>query len=400
MKSILVVDDEVAVTNFILVFLMQTGRYDVTIVNDSRRVLPLLVEHSYDVILLDMDMPDVSGMDILRLVSQRRLPIPVVVLTGVGDVDLAVKAMKLGAFDYLIKPVEDETLLSSLDAAVQHGAVQASIRGLPSHLRREDLRHAAAFEQLVAGAPTMIHLFHTAEKVATTDLAVFMQGEMHTGKKTLARAIHSASRRRGAPFIVFDVRAHEPDQVAAAFFGRAPSSNGGNAAFEGALSQARGGTVYIMDIDMLSRTMQERLRMTMQSGLYYRDNSTTTRECEVRFIASSTHDLLSERHRGDFSADLLYHLAVNTLAIPPLRERREDIRLLAERFLQLEDADGRILGFAADFMKMLEAYDFPNNIRELRSIVRKAVIQEQGSLIGLYTMPDYVRAQVEGLADR
>jgi two-component system, NtrC family, response regulator HydG len=396
-KSILVVDDEVAVTNFIMVFLMQTGRYEVTVINDSRRVQPLLAERSFDVILLDMDMPEISGMDILRNVAQRRLPIPVVVLTGVADVDLAVKAMKLGAFDYLIKPVEDEILLSSLDAAVEHGTVQDSIRRLPAHLRREDLSQVDAFEHLVAGDAAMIHLLHAAEKVASTHLAVFIHGEPHTGKQTLARAIHTASPRQDGPFTVFDVRAHEPERVAAAFFGRAASSNGRGEEIEGALGQAAGGSIYIVNIDAAPVSMQERLRKAMKSGLYYRDHSTATRSCTTRFIATSTLDLRSEAQQQGFSTDLALHLAVNTLSVPPLRERRADISLLAERFLRIEsDRDDRgILGFAPACLEVLVRYNYPGNVQELRSIVRRALLEEQGTLIELRSLPAHVRGQGE-----
>lgn len=394
-KSILVIDDEVAVTNFIMVFLMQTGRYEVTVINDSQRVQALLEARSFDVILLDMDMPEISGMDILRMVGQRRLPIPVVVLTGVSDVDLAVKAMKLGAFDYLIKPVEDETLLSSLDAAVEHGAVQDSIRRLPAHLRREDLSQAEAFEHLVAGDANMIHLLHSAEKVASTDLAVFIWGEPHTGKQTLARAIHNASPRRSGPFTVFDARACAPDQVSAAFFGRAQGGNRRGEEREGALSRAAGGTIYIVDIDTMSWSLQERLRKVMQSGQYYRDNSTATRECKARFIASSSIDLRTTADEHGFSTDLAFHLAVNTLALPPLRERPADISLLAERFLRIESDRGArgILGFSAACLEALAAYDFPNNVQELHSIVRRAVLEERGTMISLQSLPAHVRGE-------
>jgi DNA-binding NtrC family response regulator len=240
MKKILIVDDDAAVTNYFLVFLTQTERFETAIVNDSRQVPDLLDRERFDVILLDMDMPDVSGTDILKLVGERGIRTPVVVLTGVGDVALSVNAMKLGAFDYLTKPVEDDHLLSVLDAAVEQGAIHSTINGLPPELRREDLEHPAAFEGFVSQDDRMVRLLHQADRMASGDATVFIIGERGSGRERLARAIHDASARRDRPFAVLDPASLDRDELRAALFGRARGWGGAAGERRGLLEDAAG----------------------------------------------------------------------------------------------------------------------------------------------------------------
>ena len=179
MKRILIVDDDVAVTNYLNVFLVQSGLFEPSVVNDSREVAALLERENFDVILLDLDMPNVSGMDVLQAMRQNRIETPVVILTGVSDVDLAVKSMKLGAFDYLIKPADDDKLLEVLDNAIEHRALHRSIEQLPEELTRGGLAHKAAFAHFPTQDKKMIRLFHQAEKVASSDLSIFIWGERY-----------------------------------------------------------------------------------------------------------------------------------------------------------------------------------------------------------------------------
>ena len=195
MNRVLIVDDDSAVTNHLKVFLMQTERYESAVVNDSRKAMEALAQAPFDAVLLDIDMPNLSGLDILQAVHDRGLGVAVVILTGVGDVDLAVRAMKLGAFDYLTKPVDEDTLLKVLDDAIEHKAIKQSISRLPADSKKEDLTHGEAFAQFPTHDPAMIRLFLEAEKMAAGDCCIFIWGERGTYKEMLARAIHSASPR-------------------------------------------------------------------------------------------------------------------------------------------------------------------------------------------------------------
>jgi two-component system response regulator HydG len=397
MKKILIVDDDVAVTNYFMVFLMQTEMFDVTVENDSRNVEGLLAESDFDLMLLDMDMPNISGMEILRRMRARGDDMPVIILTGVSDVDLAVKSMKLDAFDYLVKPVDDDKLLEVIENAVEHDALHQSIEQLPSELSRESLDNEAAFEGLPTQDSKMIRVLHQAEKMAESDLSIFIWGEPGTGKEALARSIHDASPRSDAPFIAVEADSHPPGEVPAFLFGQARVYGGEKQAAPGVLEEAEGGTLFIDKIEALDIPVQVRLKRVIQTDEYYRESSARIRRADVRFIVSSTKDLTQPEYRESFSQDLLFHLMVNPLQIPPLRERPGDIPLLARHFLRREvrRTGRRIEGFDDNFLELLKGYPFPDNMQELRNIIAMAVVNEESDRITLDSLSSYVRSRID-----
>jgi DNA-binding NtrC family response regulator len=379
-----------------LVFLMLTVRFEATVVNDSREVPPLLAPGAFDVMILDMDMPNVTGMDILRALHERGITTPVIVLTGVSDVDLAVKAMKLSAFDYLTKPVDDDHLLQVIDSALEHRALHSSIEQLPPQLKREDLAHRDAFDVVPAQNPAMIRLLHQAERMAPGDLTIFLWGERGTGKERLARAIHHASPRRDGPFVAVDAAAQDPAKFPADFFGQARLWSGAAEERSGFLEAAAGGTLYLGEVEYLTLPMQVRLRRVLQSGEYYRENSTQIRKSAARIIVTSSHDLTRDAYQDAFSHDLLYHLMVNSIRVPPLRDRKEDIPLLAQAFLEraLARTGKRIAGFDPEYFEFLARYDFPDNIQELQNIVEGSVVNAEGPTITVDSLPQFIRQKI------
>ncbi len=389
MKHILIVDDDVAVTNYFKVFIAQTGHFESTVVNDSRRVMDLLRNNNFDVILLDMDMPNVSGMDILNAMKKNNIDIPVIVLTGVNDIDLAVKSMKLGVFDYLIKPVDEDKLLEIIDDALEHRSLHRSIDELPSELSRRELVNVDAFEYLPSKDPEMIRMFHQAEKLASSDLSLFIWGESGTGKEALARAIHNASPRSTEPFIAVEANNFEADQLPAFVFGQVRSWGGTREERPGFIEEADEGTLFLNNIEHFNYPMQTRLKRLIQTREYYRESSARIREADVRIIVSSTRDLTAPEYEDCFSRDLLYHLMINSIRIPPLRERVVDIPLLAEHFLkkETEKAGKKIRGFSEEALELLEDYDYPNNVQELRTIVASAVTKAEGELVTPESLP-------------
>jgi len=392
MKNILIIDDDIAVTNYLKVFLTQTGLFNIVVVNDSREVPGLLDREAFDIILLDMDMPNVSGIDILSDMRGKKLDIPVVVLTGVSDVDLAVNAMKLGVFDYLIKPVDDKKLLEVLDNAIEHRVLHQTIDQLPRQLTRRCLGHKAAFKHFQTQNPEMIRLFHQAEKVASSDLSIFIWGERGTGKEALARAIHQAGPRADKPFVVVEADSQDSDKFPAFFFGQARTWDGSDEETSGILEQANQGTLFLSHIDILGLAMQVRLKRVIQTGQYCRESSTKVRNIDVRMIVSSTHDLTSRAYEEKFSRDFLYHLMVNSIRIPSLRERVDDIPLLAKHFLKKESktTGKKITGFAGKFLECLKGYSFPDNVQELRTIVAGAVANAKTNIITEDYLPPYI----------
>jgi len=397
MYKVLIVDDDVAVTNYLMVFLAQTEEYESTVVNESRDVQEVLRRESFDVLLVDMDMPLVSGMDILKLVRDDEITTPVVILTGVGDVDLAVNAMKLGAFDYLSKPVEEEHLLDVLANAIEHKSTQHSIRSLPGELVREDLSNEGAFDQFPTLDPDMIRLLHEVEKMAASDLPIFIWGERGTTKELLAHAIHNTSSRRNGPFVEIDCEAISPEKFPADFFGQVQDWSGTHDERPGFLESAEGGTLFIENIDCLSFPMQMRLKRFIKSNEFYREKSTTIKKVDVRLIAASQHDPLSEKNAEGFSKDLLYHLMVNSIRIPSLRERVNDIPLLAEHFLKMISVrTGKaISGFEPEYLELLKRYDFPYNRMELLNIIEASVISSDEGKLTVDSIPSYVRKKVD-----
>jgi len=389
MKHLLIVDDDVAVTNYFKVFIAQTGRFESTVVNDSRRVMDLLKNNNFDVILLDMDMPNVSGMDILNAMKKNNIDIPVIVLTGVNDIDLAVKSMKLGVFDYLIKPVDEDKLLEIIDDALEHRSLHRSIDELPSELSRKELVNVDAFEYLPSKDPEMIRMFHQAEKLASSDLSLFIWGESGTGKEALARAIHNASPRSAKPFIAVEANNFEADQLPAFVFGQVRSWSGTREEKPGFVEEANGGTLFLNNIEHFNYPMQTRLKRLIQTREYYRESSARIREADVRIIVSSTRDLTAPEYEDCFSRDLLYHLMINSIRIPPLRERAVDIPLLARHFLkeEVEKTGKEVRGFSEEALELLEDYDYPNNVQELRTIVASAVAKAEGELVTPESLP-------------
>jgi DNA-binding NtrC family response regulator len=397
MQKVLIIDDDVAVTNYFMVFLVQSGLFEPTVVNDSREVKGILEREKFDVILLDLDMPNVSGMDILRSMRAKGDTTPVVVLTGVSDVDLAVRSMKLGAFDYLTKPVDDQNLLQVLGNAIETRVLHETISQLPKKLTREDLTHEAAFTHLPTRDDGMIRLFHQAEKLAASDVSIFIWGESGSGKEMLARAIHNASPRHEGPFVVVEADSQDPKEFPAFFFGQARDWSGAREESPGLLERADNGTLFLNHIDALTLPMQVRLKRLLQTGEYYRESSTAIRTANVRMIVSCMLDLTRPEYATRFSRDLLYHLMINSIRIPPLRERCEDIPLLANLFLKEEakKTGKRISGFTPECMDLLTRYSYPDNVQDLITIVASAVANADGDTIGPESLPPIIRERIE-----
>jgi DNA-binding NtrC family response regulator len=396
MRRILIVDDDAAVTNYLMVFLMQTELFEPVVMNDSREVPALLAKDPPDLMILDMDMPGLSGLDILRQVRDSGRSIPVVILTGVSDVDLAVRAMKLGAFDYITKPADDEKLLETIDRALEHEDLSRTLHQLPDALSREGLAHAAAFEHFVTADPGMIRLFHLAERMAAGDYSLFVQGERGTGKEALARAIHASSPRREGPFIAVDAAAIDRDRQPSELFGQVRDYRGDKEDRAGFLERAAGGTLFLNSIECLGLPVQVRLRRVIQDEEYYRESSAEIRKIDVRLIVSSTCDLAADEYREVFSRDLLYHLMVNSLVIPPLREHPGDIPLLAGHFLALEaERTGRrARELSKEFLDLLLSYDFPGNVGELEAVVSASVVNSDGETVTPDALPPFIRDRI------
>ena len=322
-----------------------------------------------------------------------------VVLTGVSDVDLAVKAMKLGAFDYLTKPVDDEKLLEVIDQAIEHRALHKTIEDLPE-AAQPGRPGARGRLRLISRRriAEMIRIFHQAEKLAASNLSIFIRGETGTGKEAIARAIHKASPRRDAPFVVVEASGQDVESFPGFFFGQARNWSGSRDEAPGILEQANHGTVFLNQVDALSLPVQVRLLRVIQTSEYYRENSTQILKADVRMIVASTKDLTRPDYRQTFLRDLLYHLMINSLWVPPLRERMGDLPLMAEKFLAEEAAQARPDHHRASrpsSWSSSRTTSFPGNVQELRTIVAAAAANAEGRLVTLDSLPSYIRETIE-----
>ena len=389
-KKILIIDDEQAVLNFLKVLLLQTGKYAIEILADSQRAMEMLRSGSFDLLLLDMDMPDITGLDILKFIQEHNIDIETIVLTGVDDVELAVSAMKSGAYDYLKKPIDNDLLLLTMERALERKSMRQELAELKMDGRWESLDNPHLFEGIITGSSKMIRIFKYIEKIAGTNTSVLILGESGTGKELIARAIHKGSGRASAPFIAVNAGVFARELFASELFGYTRGAfSGAYSDKKGFLEEARGGTLFLDEIGELPMEAQVKLLRVLQDGEYFRVGSTKLMYADIRLLAATNKNLWNEIERGQFRKDLFFRLNVNTISLPSLREREGDIVLLARYFLrQFCIQNGKkIRDLSREVMDVLESYKFPGNVRELQNIIHTAVLMEQSEHLKVTSLP-------------
>ena len=391
MKKILAIDDDQAVLNYLNIMLLQTGAYEIATLVNSAKAFHELKANNYDLLLLDMDMPDVSGLDILRFIKEKNIDIETIVLTGVEDVELAVSAMKLGAFDYLTKPVDNDQLLKVITTVLEtrkaRGATAAE-----ATLSREQLKFKEAFQDIITQNADMIAMFQMVEKMAQPDNSILIWGESGTGKELIAKAIHRISRRRDENFVAVNAGTFANELFSSEFFGHDKGAfTGASAAKKGFLEEADKGTLFLDEIGELALPIQVKLLRVLQEGEFFRLGSTKNQKVDVRIIAATNKDLLSEMKKGNFRKDLFYRLNMSSVYLLPLRERKGDIPLLCQHFLEKynEQNQKSIQKISDAAMRLLNRYEYPGNIRELMNIINSAVIIDSGTELHKKSLPHY-----------
>jgi len=397
--KVLIIDDEQAVLNFLYVLLMQSGKFESEILRDSTLAYEKLRNNNYDLLLLDMDMPEVTGLDILKFIRENNIDIETIVLTGVEDVELAVSAMKSGAYDYLRKPVDNDLLLLTMERALERKSMREEIEVLKTAGGRDSLKNREAFKEIISQNSRMIQIFKFVEKIAPTNTSVLIMGESGTGKELIARAIHKASARKDRKFIAVNAGAFAKELFASEFFGHIKGAfSGAHADKKGFLDEANEGTLFLDEIGELPMELQVKLLRVLQNGEFFRVGSTRPMRTDIRLLAATNKNLWEEMEKGSFRKDLFYRLNMNTISLPPLREREGDIALLATYFLQsaCREMGKKIDRISPEVIRLLESHDFPGNVRELANIVNTAAVVEQSRILTTKALPvEFLKAMDE-----
>jgi two-component system response regulator AtoC len=395
---LLVAEDEAAIrTN--LKLLLESEGYKVREAADGGAADRQLQDPDVALCLLDLKMPVLDGMEVLRRHADRLEETPVIVLTAFGGSKAAIEAMKLGAYDYLTKPFDFDQVLFTIRRALTQRALVAQVQAL-SRDRADDRDDE---EELVGRTPAMLEVFKTIGRVAPTREPVLIVGESGTGKELVANAIHKNSARAGQPLIKVNSAALSPALLESELFGHEKGAFTGAVARRiGRFEQAHDGTLFLDEIGDLDVDLQAKLLRVLQTGQFERVGGETALQVDVRLVAATNRDLPARINEGRFREDLFYRLNVVTITLPPLRQRRDDVPILAEHILRklAHKYDWPNLALAPDALTYLTAQPWPGNVRELQNVLARAAILARGRVIGVVDLqaPDVPADPATGLA--
>jgi len=372
---VLVADDEKNLRDLLVRELSRQG-HDVDGVGDGEAALELLSAGGYDVVVLDMKMPRREGIEVLRELAASPEPPQVIVMTGFQEVGTAVEAMKLGAYDYLTKPAKIEELDILIRKAAEKGQLLRDNVALRAHVPG-----AVPFGGILTRSPRMREVLRIIERVAPTDSSVLILGESGTGKELVAQAIHEHSPRVGRPFVPIHCGALPREVLESELFGHEKGAfTGAVAAKPGLVELADGGTLFLDEIGEMEPDSQVKLLRALETGTFFRVGGTRPRRVDVRIVAATNRDLAEAMRHGEFRQDLYYRINTIAVHLPPLRDRREDVGLLAKHFVEGNEAYG-VKRLSASALATLEGYGWPGNVRELQHAIERAVILGKGDEI-------------------
>jgi two-component system response regulator HydG len=375
---ILVVDDEPSMRTTLSILLKKEG-YQVSQAGDGIEALKMLEGAQYDMVLTDLKMEGTNGMDLLRQVKAADPQTEVLIFTAYGTVTSAVEAMKLGAYDYIGKPFDEEELLLKVGRALERKALVREIQDL-----RAELKGQQRMGEIIAASKEMKEVLTKVAQVAPTDAAVLIEGESGTGKELVARAIHLGSPRRDRPFIPINCSAFPETLLESELFGYEKGAfTGAEKVRKGLFEAAHQGTLFLDEIGDMPRSLQGKLLRTLQEGEVRRLGSTDPIKVQVRIVTATNQQIETLVAQGILRDDLFYRLNVVRISIPPLRQRRDDIVPLAHHFLEIyrKRAQKEITGFAPEAIQAMLDHPWPGNVRELENAVERGVILARSSSI-------------------
>lgn len=390
-RTILIVDDEQNMQTVVRMILEDSGHH-VLMAQSAEQGLAHLQDPNLDVILTDLKMPGMSGEEFVSHCRKERPDVPVIVITAHGTIKSAVSSVHAGATDYLVKPFEPEALEISVHNALKLRDILRENQQLKAAVKQAQHR-----KKLIGKSPAAQRLLEEIKRVAPFKSNILITGESGTGKEIVARAIHDLGPRKERPWIAINCSAIPHDLLESELFGYVKGAfSGATQNRAGRIEQAQGGTLFLDEIGDLHLPLQAKLLRVLQEREYSPLGSNQVRTADFRLMAASNRDLKQLALQGQFREDLLYRLDVYSLVVPPLRERMEDIPLLAESFLHElgGEMDRPVRTFSREALEVLETYSWPGNIRELRNSVERSLLSCKGTEIGVEDLPQTILSQV------
>jgi two-component system response regulator AtoC len=392
MRRVLVVDDEENI-RLVLRTLLRKHGYEVEVADGGEAALALVDTFGPDVILTDVRMPKMGGLDLLATLKAKQYPATVIVMSAYGNIDLALEAMKAGAYDYVGKPFKPDEIVLALKKAEERETLRRENRAL-----REQIRQENQFESILAKSPQMVEIFRTISKIADFKTTVLITGESGVGKELVARAIHARSSRKSAPFVAINCGAIPENLLESELFGHKKGAfTDASADRRGLFEEANGGTLLLDEIGELPLNLQVKLLRALQEESIRRLGDAKDIKVDVRIITATHRDLAAEAKAGRFREDLFYRINVLPIGIPPLRARREDINLLLDHFIARNNArlGTRVRGVTSEARKLLLEYAWPGNVRELENTIERAMVLADADILQASDLPERVREALD-----
>jgi two-component system response regulator AtoC len=392
MRRVLVVDDEENI-RLVLRTLLKKHGYEVEIADSGEAALKALDSFDPDVILTDVRMPKISGLDLLATLKAKQHPATVIVMSAYGNVDLAIEAMKAGAYDYVGKPFKPDEIVLALRKAEERESLRRENRALREQVSRDN-----QFESILAKSKEMVEIFRTITKIADFKTTVLITGESGTGKELVARAIHARSGRKGGPFVAINCGAIPENLLESELFGHKKGAfTDASSDRRGLFEEATGGTLFLDEIGELPSNLQVKLLRVLQEEHIRKLGDTRDVKVDVRIIAATHRDLPADVKANRFREDLFYRIHVLAIHIPPLRERRDDVSLLVDHFVTRNNArlGTEIRGVSNEARKLLLEYAWPGNVRELENTIERAMVLGESDVLDITDLPERIRSALD-----
>ncbi len=377
-QRILIIEDTTSMAVLYANYVAIAG-YEADIAHDGHTGLAMLTKQTYQALLLDMHLPDMHGLEILRKVRQYYDDMPVIIVTAFGSIGLAVQSMQYGAFDFVTKPFSPARINTTLDNAIRHRRLHIELK----ELRRET--HKEGFYDFIGSSPAMQAVYRQIESISGGKANIFISGENGTGKEMAARTIHRLSPRATHPFAALDVSKGTPEEIDSQLFG---DDYGKLGTRKGLLDTTRSGTLFLENIEALPHELQTKLLRYFQTGMVASASASGLKP-DVRFICASSRDVMEMAQKGTFREDLYHRLHIVPLAMPALREREDDMVELATHFLKLyaDQENKHFTGFEPDALALLRQQEWPDNVHQLAAVLRHIVMVNDGPRVRLNMLP-------------